>query len=92
MEPSDLSALARVLEVSGPYGLVAILWVVNSRTASALQVMHEQVVEFASRQTEAITKVESALVALKEAVRDLRLSSGSGDDSGRSRPRPGNST
>lgn len=72
MDVNDLSTIAKLLELSGPYGLVAFLWLTNTRTSRDLQAMHEQVVELAARQTEAIVKVELALLALKDAIKEWR--------------------
>jgi hypothetical protein len=77
MEPSGVFDIAEVLKVTGPYGIVAVLgwafWRVNEKKDRELKDLHETVVKMAEAQTAAITKVEAALVALKEAIRALRL-------------------
>lgn len=73
---SEFSAIAAWLQATGPYGLVAILgwafWKVNERKDAALRELFERVAELSSAQTAAITKVESALVALKSVIEELR--------------------
>ena len=72
MDPSAFSSIAAVLKATGPYGLVAVLgwafWRVNEKKDRELKDLHATVVKMAEGQTSAITKVEAALVALKEAI------------------------
>lgn len=74
--PEPFSGWAAWLAATGPYGLVAVLgwafWKVNERKDAALRELYERVAEMSAAQTEAITKVEGALLALKEAISDLR--------------------
>jgi hypothetical protein len=76
MEPTAFSAFAEVLRASGPYGLVVVLgwafWRVNEKKDRELKDLHATVVRMAEGQTAAITKVEAALVALKEAIDGMR--------------------
>lgn len=76
MDPSGFSSIAEVLKATGPYGLVAVLgwafWRVNEKKDRELKDLHATVVKMAEAQTAAITKVEAALVALKEAIREMR--------------------
>ena len=76
MDQSSFSTIAEVLKATGPYGLVAILgwafWRMSSRKDQELKALHEKIVTLAEVQTAAVTKVEAALVALKEAIQDLR--------------------
>ena len=76
MDPSAFSSIAEVLKATGPYGLVAILgwafWRVNEKKDRDMKDLHAAVVKMAEAQTAAIVKVESALVALKEAIREMR--------------------
>ncbi len=76
---TDYTSIATFLEASGPYGLVAILgwafWKVNERKDAALRELYERVADISTQQTIAINKVEVALVALKEAITELRKSS-----------------
>ncbi len=68
----ELTAIATWLEATGPYGLVAVLgwafWRMNERKDLAIRELYEQVAELSRVQTTAITKMEAALVALKEAI------------------------
>jgi len=77
MDPTGVTDIAEVLKVTGPYGLVAVLgwafWRMNEKKDRELRDLHATVVKMAEAQTAAITKVEAALVALKEAIRALRL-------------------
>ncbi|MDF1524646.1 MAG: hypothetical protein P1P87_17725, partial [Trueperaceae bacterium] len=63
---------------SGPYGLVAILgvayWKLSQKKDRQMQELFDRVAELSAAQTTAITKMEAALVALKEAISDLRRS------------------
>lgn len=72
----ELSDLATWLQATGPYGLVAVLgwafWRINEKKDAALRDLYEQVAEMSRAQTEAVTKVTAALVALKDAIEDLR--------------------
>lgn len=76
MEPAAFTAFANFLTASGPYGLVAILgwafWRVNEKKDRELKDLHSTVVQMAEGQTAAITKVEAALVALKEAIDEMK--------------------
>jgi len=76
VDPSTISTIADLLAASGPYGLVCVLawafWRVNEKKDRQLRALYDQVVELSETQTAAITKVEAALVALKEAIADLR--------------------
>jgi len=75
MDPSGLATIAEVLKASGPYGLVAVLgwafWRINEKKDRELKALSQKVVAMAQAQTEAIVKVESALLALKSAIEDL---------------------
>lgn len=76
MDPSAFSMIADFLKATGPYGLVAVLgwafWRLSERKDRELKSLHERLVSMAEAQTAAITKVEAALVALKEAIVELR--------------------
>jgi hypothetical protein len=80
MEPNSFSSFAEILQATGPYGLVAILgwafWRVNEKKDRELKDLHATVVKMAEGQTSAITKVEAALVALKEAIDGMRHARG----------------
>jgi len=81
LEPSNLTSIADFLKATGPYGLVAVLgwafWRTNEKKDRELKELSQKVVSMAEAQTAAITKVEAALVALKEAISNL---AGSGRD------------
>ena len=72
---NEFSGIATWLQATGPYGLVAILgwafWRINERKDAALRELYERVAEMGRVQTEAVTKVEAALVALKDAIEDM---------------------
>lgn len=76
MDPTGFSTIAEILQATGPYGLVAILgwafWRVNEKKDNELKALHERMVTMAEQQTAAVTKVEAALVALKEAIEELK--------------------
>ncbi len=76
MDPSGFSTIAELLQATGPYGLVAILgwafWRLSERKDRELKCLHERLLTMAEAQTAAITKVEAALVALREAIAELR--------------------
>ena len=75
MDPSSFTTIAEVLNATGPYGLVAILgwafWRINEKKDRELKLLSQKVVSMAEAQTAAITKVEAALVALKEAISNV---------------------
>jgi hypothetical protein len=72
----DFTSVATWLQATGPYGLVAVLgwafWRVNEKKDAALRELHDRLAEMCRAQTEAVTKVEAALVALKDAIEDIR--------------------
>jgi hypothetical protein len=72
----ELGSIATWLQATGPYGLVAVLgwafWRMNERKDAAIRELYEQVAELSRVQTAAITKMESALVALKDAITQLK--------------------
>lgn len=72
---NDFTTIATWLQASGPYGLVAVLgwafWKTNERKDAALRELYEKVAEMSRAQTEAIVKVEAALVALKGAIEEM---------------------
>jgi len=76
MDPTEFSTLAQFLAASGPYGLVAILaiayWKLSQKKDRQMRELFDRVVKLSEAQTAAITKMEGALVALKEAISDLR--------------------
>jgi hypothetical protein len=76
MESSLIPLVADVLSATGPYGFVAILswaiWRVNERKDKELKLLTEKVITLAEAQTQAITKVESALLSLKGAIEGTR--------------------
>jgi hypothetical protein len=73
---NEFTSVATWLQATGPYGLVAVLgwafWRVNEKKDAALRELYDKVAEMSRAQTEAVIKVESALVALKDAIKDLR--------------------
>lgn len=75
MDPT-ISGIATFLEAGGPFAAVAILgwafWKVNERKDAALRELYEKVAEISRAQTEAIIKVEAALVALRSAIEEMR--------------------
>jgi hypothetical protein len=70
------TSIATWLQATGPYGLVAVLgwafWRINEKKDAALRELHDRLAEMCRAQTEAVTKVEAALVALKNAIEELR--------------------
>ena len=76
MEMTTLATTAEFLKATGPYGLVAILawafWRVNEKKDIEIRALYEKVAQISEAQTVAITKVESALLALKEAIEEMR--------------------
>ena len=71
----DFTTVATWLQATGPYGLVAVLawafWKVNEKKDAQLRELFDRVAEMGRAQTEAVTKVEAALVALKDAIEDM---------------------
>ena len=72
MDSLNISMLTRFLEVSGPYGLFIVsawaIWVVNEKKERALREIYQKVIDLSEKQTSAIVKMESALVALKDTL------------------------
>jgi hypothetical protein len=75
MDPNSFSLVAEFLKATGPYGLVAVLgwafWRINEKKDRELKALSQKVIAMAEAQTAVITKVELALIALKEAIEDL---------------------
>ena len=75
MDPTTISTFAAVLQATGPYGLVAVMglayWKLHTRKDQELKSMYGKLIELTEAQTAAVTKVEAALLALKEAIREL---------------------
>lgn len=73
---NEITTIATWLQASGPYGLVAVLawgfWKTNEKKDASLRDLFDQVATLGRAQTEAVTKVEAALVALKEAIAELK--------------------
>ena len=82
----EFSGIAAWLQATGPYGIVAILgwafWKVNQQKDAALRELYERVAEMGKAQTEAIVKVEAALVALKDAIEEMHEHTVSGAGKG----------
>ena len=72
----NFTSVATWLQATGPYGLVAVLgwafWRVNEKKDAQLRELFDKVAEMGRVQTEAVTKVEAALVA-RHAQRRLLL-------------------
>ncbi len=73
---NDFTSVASWLQATGPYGLVAVLgwafWRINEKKDRELKALHEKIVVLAEAQTAAVIKVEAALVALRDAIDELR--------------------
>ncbi|MGE0326987.1 MAG: hypothetical protein AB7K71_36595 [Polyangiaceae bacterium] len=71
----EVTSIADYLRETGPYGLVAALgwafWKISEKKDAAIRDLYEQVADLGRIQTAAITKMEAALVGLKEAVTEL---------------------
>ena len=80
----EFSGIATWLQATGPYGIVAILgwafWKVNQQKDAVLRELYERVAEMGKAQTEAIVKVEAALVALKDAIEEMHEHTSAGSD------------
>ncbi len=70
------ATIAEFLKATGPYGLVAVLgwafWRVSEKKDKEVKDLYEKVAQISEAQTAAITKVEAALLALREAIDELR--------------------
>lgn len=73
---NEFTSIASWLQATGPYGLVAVLgwafWRINEKKDRELKALHEKIVVLAEAQTAAVIKVEAALVALRDAIDELR--------------------
>ena len=71
----EVTSFATWLQATGPYGLVAVLgwafWKINERKDAALRELYDKVAEMGRAQTAVVTKVEAALLALKDAIEEL---------------------
>jgi hypothetical protein len=77
MDGTEISTIAQVLAASGPYGFLAVIvvayWKLSQKKDRQMRELFDRVAELSEAQTAAVVKVEAALVALKEAIRDLRM-------------------
>jgi hypothetical protein len=73
---TELTTIASWLKATGSWGLVAVLgwslWKLSERKDASLRELYQEVVQLSRAQTEAITKVEAALWALKDAIAEFR--------------------
>ena len=71
----DFTSVGTWLEEAGAYGVrggfEGAFWKVNEKKDAQLRELFDKVAEMGRAQTEAVTKVEAALVALKDAIEDL---------------------
>ena len=76
MDPATLSTIAQVLQATGPYGLVVVLgwalWKYGDRKDRELKTLYERVLEMSAAQTNGISKMEAALVSLRDAIRGIK--------------------
>ena len=76
MDATGISTVAEILSATGPYGFLAILgaayWKLSQKKDREMRELFDRVLTLAEAQTAAITKMESALVALREIIADLR--------------------
>ena len=81
-DAGGVTGLAQVLDATGPYGFVAVLFYlfvkVTERKDRELKAMTEKLMALTEAQTTAIVKVESALIALRAAIKDLQQSRSAG--------------
>ena len=77
MDGTEISTIAQVLAASVPYGFLAVIvvayWKLSQKKDRQMRELFDRVAELSEAQTAAVVKVETALVALKEAIRDLRM-------------------
>jgi hypothetical protein len=69
---NELATIASWLKATGPWGLVAALgyslWKLSDKKDASLRELYQEVVQLSRAQTEAVIKVEAALIALKDAI------------------------
>ena len=75
MDSASLAAIAGVLEATTPYGILCVLafayYRLGEKKDCEIKKLNQRVVELTERQTAALVKVESALVALRSAIEGL---------------------
>ena len=73
---NELTAIASWLKTTGSWGLVAVLgwslWKLSDKKDASLRELYQEVVQLSRAQTEAVTKVEAALIALKDAIEAIQ--------------------
>lgn len=69
---NELATIASWLKATGPWGLVAALGYslckLSDKKDVSLRELYHEVVQLSHAQTEAVLKVETALIALKDAI------------------------
>ena len=75
MESMGFETVIRCLEAGSPFGAVALMsWLllnIIEKRDRALRDLYQNVVEMSQRQSEAICKMEAALVSLRDTLRDV---------------------
>lgn len=72
MDLSTITPIAEFFTATGPYGLLAIIAVwfnrYQEKKDNEIREVYDKVIELAETQTQAITKVEAAVDALRHAI------------------------
>jgi hypothetical protein len=80
MDMTTFQSVASFLSSTGQWGLLAVLgiafWRLSERKDKDMQALYEKLIELSESQTSAITKMEGALTALKDALVALRPANG----------------
>ena len=75
MEIALISSISEMLANTAPWGFIGLIswafWRINERKDKQLVDMHRRLIELAEAQTFAMSKMESALVALRPAIDGL---------------------
>ncbi len=76
MDSASMAAIADLLSASSPYGVLVILgwshWRLTEKKDKEIKELNERMADLGERQVTALTKVEAAIVALKEAIDRMR--------------------
>ncbi|MCP4678761.1 MAG: hypothetical protein GY854_25395 [Deltaproteobacteria bacterium] len=72
MDTASFSAIAQVMSATSPYGVLVILgwsyWRLNEKKDKEIKELNERMADLGERQVAAMTKMEGAIWALKEAI------------------------
>ncbi|MCA9627748.1 MAG: hypothetical protein KC766_08785 [Myxococcales bacterium] len=72
MDTIDISTLTKTLELSGPYGLIALLIFVLTRMGRDSRELEARITDIITEQSKAISSLQAALASISSALEEVR--------------------